>query len=576
MPAPDANKYAPGIPRSQYGFVGNADVYGVGIRAGYYTQAFAVWGANFFVPHEAPFLHSVNILFMIAMLVGLIFLVGDPENTWAVEPFMLLNITYSIAWIGTSFPGWLKENLPWEGTLKEDWVRNLSFMGLDGFAVWYWFVGLPKMKPTIGDLGTMVYWWNQGPLFGWVRTANQVVTCLDLVLRVLLMGFRTYIACLHRSLERCLTPESLKEQSLLWMPSYRSESITTISTGSRKAIVVKEQECKETSHDTRNSDIVHAQRPEALSSNDLDAKEMSSETAVSSRNLGSDNVDLDTKGHEEFAISPATPTRSTTATLPTYSQSYLRRQNNRIVITSHFPKHPSHPSVSDLSRAEDFFDSIISQIKFWPWYCHFPLWLYYWAAAAVLLARSSFAARPRTSLFVPILQYVKAQPCLEWHHIPCAICAILRHPLYSSRSEKVDWRALILIVRFRLALHPPGLPGKGRRLGEMWHFLSIGVMLAIGTELTIQWNYIKGIQTLKSVGQLIPMARGVGGFAKVIWGAFVGDEEWCGKRCKMEMKLRKWREIAEIWVEAKKAWAKERDKKSEDRKGEIDVKKETV
>src|SRR6201999_4349609 len=128
------------------------------------------------------------------------------------------------------------------------------------------------------------------------------------------------------------------------------------------------------------------------------------------------------------------------------------------------------------------------------------------------------------------------------------VCAVLQHP--AAMDDSVDWRALMLIVRFKLALDPSGDPPRWRKLGFMWHTLSIGLVLAIGTELTIQWNYIKGIQSLASVGQLIPLALGVGGLAKVIWGAFEGDKEWCGKTCKIVARLNKWKEVAKMWLEA--------------------------
>ena len=84
-----------------YGFDGNLDTCGVGIRLGYYTQVLSVWAANLWVPREAHFLHSVNILFVIAIIIGIGYLSRDPTNIYAVEPYMLLQISYSIAYTGT-------------------------------------------------------------------------------------------------------------------------------------------------------------------------------------------------------------------------------------------------------------------------------------------------------------------------------------------------------------------------------------------------------------------------------------------------------------------------------------------
>lgn len=60
----------------------------MGIRLGYYTQALSVWAANLWVPREAHFLHSVNILFIIAMIIGIGYLSHDPGNIYAIANFI--------------------------------------------------------------------------------------------------------------------------------------------------------------------------------------------------------------------------------------------------------------------------------------------------------------------------------------------------------------------------------------------------------------------------------------------------------------------------------------------------------
>ncbi|KAF2098397.1 hypothetical protein NA57DRAFT_77190 [Rhizodiscina lignyota] len=578
MPAPDANAYAPGIPRSEYGFQGNQDIYGVGIRAGYYTQAFAVWTANFFVPHEAPFLHSVNIMFMIAMLVGLVFLVDDPENTWAVEPFMLLNITYSIAWIGTCSPV-LSDALPWESTLKDGLVRQVSFLGLDGFAAWYWFIGLPKMKPTVGDLGTMVYWWNQGPLFGWVRVANQVVTVMSIVFRFIDMGCRGMVEYQQHKLRRELTVESLKEHAKYWMPLSQPEKSIIEFSRPEPCCEKKDRESQDASmtNDCEIEPCIPSASSRNRSEKSLGSQLKEFERRDTEATLVMDKLNDKDIVVQELAISPTTPTLSPTSTFPITVQSTISRQPTfSVPPVSHNGKLVYHPSLSELNRANDFFNLIISANKRWPWYCDFMLFWYYLAAIVPLFLYDVLSGNFHPRLMIPIMQYINAQPNVVWHHGVRTICSILRHP--PAHKASIDWRALTLLVRFKLTLDPPAPFTKGRKLLVMWHGLSFGIMLAIGTELTIQWNYIKGIQSLGSVGQLIPMALGVGGLVKVIWGAFVGDEEWCGKQCAVKLRKMKWRDVALMWVEANEAWAREREKVQQYRAAgdQFPEKKETV
>ena len=128
-----------------YGFDGNPDTYGVGIRLGYYTQVLSVWAANLWVPREAHFLHSVNILFVIAIIFGIGYLFCDPANIYAVKPYMLLQISYSIAYTGTKdFQ---------EVFICHRLMRDLSFLGVNGYSFYFWWGGADKMMPTPGPQG---------------------------------------------------------------------------------------------------------------------------------------------------------------------------------------------------------------------------------------------------------------------------------------------------------------------------------------------------------------------------------------------------------------------------------------
>ena len=43
-------------------------------------------------------------------------------------------------------------------------------------------------------------------------------------------------------------------------------------------------------------------------------------------------------------------------------------------------------------------------------------------------------------------------------------------------------------------------------------------LLIVQIELTLVWNKVDGLQSLSSLGQLIPFTLGVGGLIKVLWG----------------------------------------------------------
>lgn len=566
MPPPDSNQYAPGVPKSQYGFQGNQDIYGVGIRAGYYTQAFAVWGANFFVPHEAPFLHSVNILFMIAMLVGLIFLVDDPATTWAVEPFMLLNITYSMAYIGTGNPI-SSEELPWELNLIRNLVRQLSFMGLDGFAAWYWFVGLPKMKPTVGDLGTMVYWWNQGPLFGWVRTANEVVTVLWMVCRVVNLGCTVYVVLQNKKLHHAVSITFLKDRADEWMP-YEC----AIDNDSRVSLhePVSGSQSSQTGYENKETE-------ENIDDCITPATEAPETPCKNARDWEKNTISEESTLQPQTSISPSKPTISPTSTLPFNGippTSEQTKSRHRRFVPKRKHHHPTYfPSLAELNHAEEYFKDIMAVLKDWPWYVDTCLWFYYWILCIPFAIVAALTGRFHLRHIVPIFQYLLNDTTRRAYHYPRALLEIWRHPY--TRDHSVDWRALTLVTRFHLAIHPPSRLSKIRMALLMWHYLSFGIMLAVSTELTIQWNYIKGIQNIGNVGQLIPMSLGIGGLLKVVWGGIMGDDEWCGRKCATQRRMNKWKDVGEALVRAQQAEEAQRQGKRS-MTGSSDMKKETV
>ena len=151
-------------PTDGRGFEGNPDIYGIGIRLGYYTQALSIWAANFFVPHEARYLHSLNVLFIIAMLLAMSYLCATPTESYGVEIFLLHQIAYTIASVGVT-PSYRPK---WSWTFRHRLARDVVFVALDTFSVWFWYIGLSKgnLKPTPGPDGTLVWWMNQGNLYG--------------------------------------------------------------------------------------------------------------------------------------------------------------------------------------------------------------------------------------------------------------------------------------------------------------------------------------------------------------------------------------------------------------------------
>lgn len=60
--------------------------------------------------------------------------------------------------------------------------------------------------------------------------------------------------------------------------------------------------------------------------------------------------------------------------------------------------------------------------------------------------------------------------------------------------------------------------------------LVILALLVASVEVTIQYNGIRGVQSMSSVGQLIPAVIGIGGLVRVVWGLMAQQiRDWEGR-----------------------------------------------
>ncbi len=71
---------------------GNSDVYGLGIRLGYYAQLFAMWIQSSFTTVGGNTVRSVHTLFMLAMLAGLAVISIGQGSSSGAEACLLVQI----------------------------------------------------------------------------------------------------------------------------------------------------------------------------------------------------------------------------------------------------------------------------------------------------------------------------------------------------------------------------------------------------------------------------------------------------------------------------------------------------
>lgn len=129
------------------GFAGNSDIFGIGIRTGYYTQILAVWFSNYFYFREAKALRAVNNLFLLSLItVGFIFFL-NAHTTYVVHAFLLLHIGIVNGLVGITETA--RYSTKYRETSRERLLLRMTIMTFGSlFNVLFWWEGLDVMLPT--------------------------------------------------------------------------------------------------------------------------------------------------------------------------------------------------------------------------------------------------------------------------------------------------------------------------------------------------------------------------------------------------------------------------------------------
>jgi hypothetical protein len=136
----------------------------------------------------------------------------------------------------------------------------------------------------------------------------------------------------------------------------------------------------------------------------------------------------------------------------------------------------------------------------------------------------------------------------------------ITHPAYRTVSPE----DIALASRVLITTNPRHMQVSKKIMLLLAYILfSTCSLMVIGTELTLQWNYVLNVDSLRTVGQLIPAAMGIGGLIQVIWSALFenDEEEFCLNRCKMKERRTLWKEAGEAYDAAIKALERSRDLK---------------
>ena len=482
------------------GFTGNPDIYGIGIRIGYYSQALAVWFANYFHYREANALRSVNNLFLFALtIVGLIY-VHDARKTYAVEAFLLLYIAVVIAMVSlldtTRFTSRYMQ-------VSRDrmMIQSAIFQGGFIFAIFFWWKGLDEMRPTpcgrfSGNItspapevsathkGTYACYLVRANMYGWMRTVMQVLSIWGLVWSVLVINSSTPMKILHSLLR--------KKSKVAFAEAARSVAADINANGQSVNTGVP-PECAEQKPASTEPPVAESSRVEQLSNASDSNRELPSTNGPSEK---------ERKGEAKASITSSEQERILTAVLE--AEAYL----NSLFTECQTPK-------ALLGRKR--------VIILWRGFVRFyipnrkpavttnlaPLskclyTIFTWSAWGII------SIHLRWTLHVHLIGLAHG-PLLIWPRI------LHRAYGFAEKIKPPDWKTVAIASDVQLHRIPLKKSTGLWIISAIYHLMII-IILIVQVELTIVWNHIGGLNSLTSLGQLIAFILGVGGLLKVLWG----------------------------------------------------------
>lgn len=166
-------------------FQGNSDIYGIGVRYGFYLQWLATLLITIFTPSEEDTVRIVNLTIQTSIFLGIA--VQSSSETNPVEPIIVLFLMCG-SLSSLNFKGM--------GNWKHvsGVFRTLFYAALSAYGIWFWWVGLDKMMKAASDNGSCVAiaFFGRAKVDGRFRTFGKVISIIGLVLSVCLIG-----VCVH-------------------------------------------------------------------------------------------------------------------------------------------------------------------------------------------------------------------------------------------------------------------------------------------------------------------------------------------------------------------------------------------
>ncbi|KAF6239919.1 hypothetical protein HO173_001527 [Letharia columbiana] len=492
------------------GFTGNSDLYGIGIRLGYYTQALSVWFANYFVLSEAKVLRSVNLLFLVALFIALAWLSHQAQQTYAIEVFLLLRLLFATWYVGVLDRSRFSKK---HGTKRivRVVVRECALLGMLGYTVWFAWTGLDRTEET--PCGTWIFFAAKLNLYGTYRSAYKVLSISALSFGTIKQCDTAFQLFQHWRNTDIRSPDYFARlRQALLLQHYHND----ISSDDSCNVPHPHRRSAEVGHPVRNSESAASSppHPNVLIRDDED--EDASTRSVRSNNSASIQSDTIRQKVSDAATQrhlPATPPRPP-------KNPHTTSQNGSP--TAHDPTLNDLPSLDNLIEADRWLEAItaVDVADHSAWCYQLPglpmrIFLPPLHPPKRIQQRISalYALRPfRLPVLIPLARHVRSLCRFGWYNYPIMLEAALRDPCHKRIS-----RSTLLTT---IALHKAQLPTGRPTPHTVWNAcvsLAMCVELILSIELSIYWNHIGGMGNVGAPGQLIPAIIGIGGLVKVVW-----------------------------------------------------------
>jgi hypothetical protein len=394
------------------------------------------------------------------------------------------------------------------------------------------------MQPTNAEHGNNVFYpyVGQVDLFKWVKYPARIFNAYMLLYLALDFFFVCVYTRQQRHSDHAITPARLKQLAEQW---YRHLDGFKFASSEIAPTLTVNSELQSTSEDGEHLEIYrHSRSTSQQSIHAAGFERPLSGSHASSRKPSPVPFDESDKSVKELSkhmrqetdeIPPPPyrrPTRTSTGLL---KRGLMRWSSNKEQDLSSPPPlyTPYEPTFEGVNAAANLLISSTMppiQSRRFNWLRKLPNCL----LSLVCLIPALMFNRFRPSVILAILSHAHNIERCRTVSYSKALTLALRNPSYRTLNSK----DIVVASRMLLTLHTPPPPTRWMRIGVGWATFGACSILVIGTELTIQWNEIKGVQQLDSVGQLIPFCLGTGGLLRVIWAAVMERERrdkdrWC-------------------------------------------------